>query len=83
MLDGQLTITFNDDAMIGVLKLFREIAKKKEDYLFVDEERRLKAERAVARALPLILKHAIDDGVIAGAYDALVLLAPQRAAPAP
>lgn len=49
-------ITFNDDAMIGVLKLFRDIAKKKEDYLFVDEERRLKADRAVEKALPLILK---------------------------
>ena len=49
-------ITFNDDAMIGVLKLLREIAKKKEDYLFVDEGRRSKAEQAVAKALPLILK---------------------------
>lgn len=49
-------ITFNDDAMIGVLKVLREIAKKKEDYLFVDEERRLRAERAVGKGLPLILK---------------------------
>jgi len=49
-------ITFNDDAMIGVLKVLREIAKKKEDYLFVDEPRREKSERAVAKALPLILK---------------------------
>ena len=49
-------ITFNDNAMINVLKLLREIAKKKEDYLFVDEERRLKAERAVEKAIPLILK---------------------------
>ncbi|HEY8563113.1 MAG TPA: pectate lyase [Pyrinomonadaceae bacterium] len=53
-------ITFNDDAMIGVLKVLREIAKKKEDYLFVDEERRLKAERAVAKALPLILKLQVE-----------------------
>ncbi|PYT01782.1 MAG: pectate lyase [Acidobacteria bacterium] len=49
-------ITFNDDAMIGVLKLLREIAKKKEDYLFVDEPRRLRSEVAVAKAWPLILK---------------------------
>ena len=49
-------ITFNDDAMIGVLKLLRDIAKKKEDYLFVDEARRVKSEQAVAKALPLILK---------------------------
>jgi len=49
-------ITFNDDAMIGVLKVLRDIAKKNENYKFVDEERRLKAEKAVEKALPLILK---------------------------
>lgn len=53
-------ITFNDDAMIGVLKVLREIAKRKEDYLFVDEERRAKAEKAVERAIPLILKLQIE-----------------------
>ena len=53
-------ITFNDDAMIGVLKVLREIAKKKEDYLFVDEDRRLKAESAVAKAYPLILKTQVE-----------------------
>jgi PelA/Pel-15E family pectate lyase len=53
-------ITFNDDAMIGVLKLFREIARKKEDYLFVDEARRLKAEKAFEKALPLILKLQVE-----------------------
>ncbi len=55
-------ITFNDDAIIGVLKVLREIAKKKEDYLFVDEERRLKAEKAVAKALPLILRLQVETG---------------------
>ena len=53
-------ITFNDDAMIGVLKVLREIAKKKEDYLFVDEERRLKAQKAVEKAIPLILKLQVE-----------------------
>jgi PelA/Pel-15E family pectate lyase len=53
-------ITFNDNAMINVLKLMREIAKKKEDYLFVDKERKLKAEKAVGKALPLILKTQIE-----------------------
>ncbi|HEX6280055.1 MAG TPA: pectate lyase [Pyrinomonadaceae bacterium] len=48
-------ITFNDDATIGVLRLLRDISKKKEDYLFVDEERRMKAEKAVDRAIPMIL----------------------------
>lgn len=49
-------VTFNDDATIGVLRVLRDIAKKKDDYLFVDEERRLKAEHAVARAIPMILR---------------------------
>ncbi len=49
-------ITYNDNAMVNVLKVLRDIAKKKEDYLFVDEERRLKAERAVEKAIPVLLK---------------------------
>lgn len=49
-------ITYNDNAMINVLKLLRDISKKKEDYLFVDEERRAKAEKAVDKAIPVLLK---------------------------
>ena len=49
-------VTYNDNAMINVLKLLRDIAKKKEDYLFVDEERRARAEKAVEKALPVLLK---------------------------
>lgn len=49
-------ITFNDDAMIGVLNVFRDIARKKDDFKFVDEERRAKTEKAVEKAIPLILK---------------------------
>jgi len=49
-------ITFNDDAMIGVLELFREIARQKDDFKFVDEDRRGRAEKAVEKAIPLILK---------------------------
>ncbi len=66
-------ITFNDDAMIGVLRVLRDIAQKKEDYKFVDEERRLKAEKAVAKAIPLILKTQVEVGgkrtVWAAQYD--------------
>src|SRR5262245_17139015 len=42
-------ITFNDDAMIGVMDLLREIARKRNAYSFVDETRRVKAEKAVAK----------------------------------
>ena len=53
-------ITFNDDAMIGVLKVLRDIANNKDDYKFVDEERRLRAGQAVAKAVPLILKLQVE-----------------------
>jgi PelA/Pel-15E family pectate lyase len=49
-------ITFNDDAMIGVLRVLRDIARGESDYKFVDDDRRAKAGSAVARAIPLILK---------------------------
>lgn len=49
-------ITFNDDAMIGTLRVLRDIAVRTDDYKFVDEPRRLRAENAVSKALPLILK---------------------------
>jgi PelA/Pel-15E family pectate lyase len=48
-------ITFNDDAMIGVLTLLRAIVKQDEDFKFVDEGRRLKAEKELEKAIPLIL----------------------------
>lgn len=53
-------ITFNDDAMIGVLSFLRDVAEKEDDYRFVDEERRLRAEKAVAKAVPLILKLQVE-----------------------
>ena len=56
-------ITFNDGAMVGVMKLLRDIAQRKSAYTFVDEERRLRAERAVARGVELILKSQV---VVAG-----------------
>jgi PelA/Pel-15E family pectate lyase len=49
-------ITFNDDAMTGVLELLRDVARKDRAYLFVDEPRRAKAETAVANGTECILK---------------------------
>jgi PelA/Pel-15E family pectate lyase len=66
-------ITFNDDAMIGVLRVVRDIAQQKEDYKFVDDERRAKAEAAVAKGVALILKLQVETGgkktVWAAQYD--------------
>ncbi|HEX4945953.1 MAG TPA: pectate lyase [Blastocatellia bacterium] len=49
-------ITYNDNAMIGVMELLRAIAKKEAAFAFVDEARRTKAERAIAKGLDIILK---------------------------
>jgi PelA/Pel-15E family pectate lyase len=49
-------ITYNDDAMIGVLELLRDIAERTDDHKFIDEERRRKCEVAVAKGLSLTLK---------------------------
>ena len=54
--DYSREITFNDNAMINALKVLRDIARKKEDYLFVDETRRVKAEKAVEKGTAIILK---------------------------
>lgn len=49
-------ITYNDGAMIGALNLLKDIAEKKSDYFFIDEERRQKAENAVKKGIDAILK---------------------------
>ena len=49
-------ITFNDGAMIGVLRLLRDVAAGKSDYGFVDDARRARAADAIKRGLECILK---------------------------
>ncbi|SOC79312.1 pectate lyase, PelA/Pel-15E family [Salinimicrobium sediminis] len=48
-------ITYNDGAMVGVLRLLRDVAKNEEPYTFVDSERKRKARRAVNKGLEIIL----------------------------
>jgi PelA/Pel-15E family pectate lyase len=56
-LDGYYRrITFNDDAMIGVMELLREIARGDKAYAFVDAGRRARAEKAVEKGIDCILK---------------------------
>ncbi|HEV2761393.1 MAG TPA: pectate lyase [Pyrinomonadaceae bacterium] len=49
-------ITYNDGAMVNVLRLLRDVARRKAPYAFVDEDRRQKSERAVALGVECILK---------------------------
>jgi PelA/Pel-15E family pectate lyase len=75
-------ITYNDGAMVGVLNLLRDIARGKSEYAFVDEGRRLKADRAVERGVECILKtQVVVDGkrTIWGAQHDEVTLAPAPA----
>jgi PelA/Pel-15E family pectate lyase len=70
-------ITFNDGAMIGVMKLLRDVANQKPAYSFIDEERRAKAEKAVQTGIECILKtQLIVDGqrtVWCAQYDEVTL----------
>jgi PelA/Pel-15E family pectate lyase len=49
-------ITFNDGAMIGAMSVLCDIAEKRPQYVFVDERRRNKAEKAVQKGIQCILK---------------------------
>ena len=49
-------ITFNDDAMISVIAVLRDIAEGDELYAFVDEARRDKAVTAVEKGIACILQ---------------------------
>ncbi|MBS1788777.1 MAG: pectate lyase [Acidobacteria bacterium] len=52
----QKHITYNDDAMVGLLTLLRDVARKAPAYGFVDEARRIKAGLAVKKGIECILK---------------------------
>jgi PelA/Pel-15E family pectate lyase len=49
-------ITYNDNAMVGVMKLMRDVAEAKAPYKFIDQARREKAQRAVAKGIECFLK---------------------------
>lgn len=49
-------ITFNDNAMIGVMSLFRDIALGKSEFSFVDEKTRQKVAEAAKKGTDCILK---------------------------
>ena len=57
-------ITFNDDAMIGVLQLLREVATGAGDFAFVDGEARKQCRDAVKKGVACILRcQIVVDGV--------------------
>lgn len=59
-------ITFNDDAMIRVLTLLRDVSAGQAPFVFVDRTRRERASAAVARGIDVILQSQIrQDGRLA------------------
>jgi PelA/Pel-15E family pectate lyase len=48
-------ITFNDNAMIGVMSLLRDIVEGKPEYSFVDKQIRQRAAKAIERGVDCIL----------------------------
>ncbi len=53
--DYSRQITFNDDATVNVLRLFREVAKGTPPFAFTDQQTRKRASDAVDRGIRLIL----------------------------
>ena len=60
-------ITFNDDAMTGVMRVLKDIMDNEPYYSFVDKARREKAKTAFDKGLDCILKCQIkDNGILTG-----------------
>lgn len=55
-------ITYNDNAMIGVMNLLRDVAMKKDPYDFVDKSRIEKAQVAIDKGLKIILATQVKVG---------------------
>lgn len=49
-------ITFNDDAMIGAMRMLRDVAEGEGPYSFVDSSRRQRAAAAIDKGVDLILE---------------------------
>ncbi|MEJ5350271.1 MAG: pectate lyase [Melioribacteraceae bacterium] len=54
-------ITFNDGAMIGIMKVLHNIVQNKPQYSFVDNERREKVKAAFEKGLECIIKTQINE----------------------
>jgi PelA/Pel-15E family pectate lyase len=56
-------ITYNDDAMVGVMKVLHQIVQNKPYYSFVNNQRKAKVKKAFDKGIHCILKtQIIDDG---------------------
>ena len=49
-------ITYNDDAMVGVMELLRDIAARRAEFAFLNDEERANSRRAVDKGIECMLK---------------------------
>ena len=61
-------ITFNDDAMLGIMRVLYRINQNEPNYSFVDNARREKVRRAYEKGLSCILKCQILEGGVLKAW---------------
>ncbi len=61
-------VTFNDDAMCGIMWLLKDITENKPDYAFIDRGSRLKIQAAYEKGLDCILKTQINDAGVPTAW---------------
>ena len=61
-------ITFNDDAMLGIMRVLYRIRQNAPEYSFVDEVRRGRVRRAFEKGLTCILKCQIVEGGVMKAW---------------
>ena len=55
-------VTFNDGAMIGVMRVLRDVAHEQAPFASVDAERRRRSAAAIAKGLDVILKTQVEVG---------------------
>src|SRR5215813_8919070 len=55
-------ITYNDDAMVGVMELLRDVAARSGDFAFLNDEERAASRRAVDKGIDCMLKTQVVQG---------------------
>lgn len=57
LIEGYYThITFNDNAMINVMRLLKDVADNEQEFTFIDQERKNNAKKSVEKGIECILK---------------------------
>jgi PelA/Pel-15E family pectate lyase len=61
-------VTFNDDAMSGIMRMLKDIVENKPDYSYIDKVNRLKLQVAYEKGLDCIINTQINDAGVPTAW---------------